>query len=107
VMSHWRDMGVAGFRVDAVPYLSEGEGTCCANLSETHDICREMRRHIDKRYKDRILLAEANQWPEGVRAYFGDGDEFHMAFHFPLMPRMFMALRREERQPIVEILNRT
>jgi maltose alpha-D-glucosyltransferase/alpha-amylase len=109
VMNHWLDMGVDGFRVDAVPYLIEREGTSCENLPETHAICKEMRRQLDKNYKDRILLAEANQWPEDVRAYFGagEGDEFHMAFHFPLMPRMFMALRREERKPIVEILNRT
>ncbi|GAC1543253.1 MAG: hypothetical protein NVS3B10_07510 [Polyangiales bacterium] len=107
VMSFWLDMGVDGFRVDAVPYLIEREGTNCENLPETHAICKELRRKIDKHYKGRILLAEANQWPEDVRAYFGDGDEFHMAFHFPLMPRMFMALRREERHPIVEILNRT
>jgi maltose alpha-D-glucosyltransferase/alpha-amylase len=111
VMSFWLDMGVDGFRVDAVPYLIEREGTNCENLPETHAICKELRRKIDKAYKGRILLAEANQWPEDVRPYFGDpekGDgEFHMAFHFPLMPRMFMALRREERKPIVEILART
>ena len=109
VMSYWLDMGVDGFRVDAVPYLIERDGTNCENLPETHSVLKELRRKIDKQYKGRILLAEANQWPEDVRAYFGDGegDEFHMAFHFPLMPRMFMALRREERKPIVEILART
>jgi maltose alpha-D-glucosyltransferase / alpha-amylase len=107
VMSYWLDMGVDGFRVDAVPYLIEREGTSCENLGETHKVCKELRRKIDKQYKGRILLAEANQWPEDVRAYFADGDEFHMAFHFPLMPRMFMALRREERKPITDILNRT
>ena len=107
VMTYWLDMGVDGFRVDAVPYLIERDGTNCENLVETHAICKELRRKIDLQYKGRILLAEANQWPEDVRDYFGNGDEFHMAFHFPLMPRMFMALRREERKPIVEILNRT
>ncbi|MGZ3416830.1 MAG: maltose alpha-D-glucosyltransferase [Polyangiales bacterium] len=111
IMTYWLDMGVDGFRVDAVPYLIEREGTNCENLPETHAICRELRHKIDRAYKGRILLAEANQWPEDVRPYFGDPEneqgEFHMAFHFPLMPRMFMALRREERKPIVEILART
>jgi maltose alpha-D-glucosyltransferase / alpha-amylase len=107
VMSYWLDVGVDGFRVDAVPYLIEREGTSCENLGETHDICKELRRKIDASYSDRILLAEANQWPADVRPYFGDSDEFHMAFHFPLMPRMFMALRREERKPIVDILAQT
>jgi maltose alpha-D-glucosyltransferase/alpha-amylase len=100
-------MGVDGFRVDAVPYLIEREGTSCENLPETHDVLKFLRRRLDERYADKVLLAEANQWPEDVRPYFGDGDEFHMAFHFPLMPRMFMALRLEDRKPIVEILERT
>ncbi|GAC1352295.1 MAG: hypothetical protein NVS3B20_08640 [Polyangiales bacterium] len=107
VMSFWLDMGVDGFRVDAVPYLIEREGTNCENLEDTHAVCKELRRKIDQNYKGRVLLAEANQWPADVRPYFGDDDEFHMAFHFPLMPRMFMALRREERKPIVEILAQT
>ncbi len=111
VMSYWLDMGVDGFRVDAIPYLIEREGTNCENLPETHAICQELRRKIDRAYKGRILLAEANQWPADVRPYFGDPEngqgEFHMAFHFPLMPRMFMALRREERKPIVDILAQT
>src|SRR5205823_7323704 len=90
-------------------YLYEREGTNCENLEETHAFIKEARRFIDKRYGNRMLLAEANQWPEDVRAYFGDGrgDEFHMAFHFPLMPRIFMGLRREDRTPIVDILRQT
>jgi maltose alpha-D-glucosyltransferase/alpha-amylase len=107
IMQFWLDMGVDGFRVDAVPYLIEREGTSCENLPETHDVLKFLRRRLDERYADKVLLAEANQWPEDVRPYFGDGDEFHMAFHFPLMPRMFMALRLEDRKPIVEILERT
>lgn len=107
VMKYWLDMGVDGFRVDAAPYLVEREGTKCENLPETHAILKLFRRTIDEQYTGRILLAEANQWPEDVVPYFGDNDEFHMAFHFPLMPRMFMALRREDRTPIVEILTRT
>ena len=108
VMRFWLDRGLDGFRCDAVPYLVEREGTSCENLPETHAILREFRRVIDQEYGgDRVLLAEANQWPEDVRPYFGDGDEFHMAFHFPLMPRMFMAVRQEDRHPIVEILRQT
>lgn len=107
VMQFWLDIGVDGFRVDAVPYLIEREGTTCENLPETHDVLRFIRRRMDEHFPGRVLLAEANQWPEDVRAYFGDGDEFHMAFHFPLMPRMFMALRLEDRKPIVEIVERT
>ena len=103
----WMDRGLDGFRCDAVPYLFEREGTNCENLPETHHYLKELRAEIDRRYTGRILLAEANQWPSDVRPYFGDGDEFHMAFHFPLMPRLFMALRRENRDPIVEILART
>ena len=107
-MKFWLDEGVDGFRVDAVPYLVEREGTSCENLDETHEVLRWLRRRIDEEYPDgRVLLAEANMWPEEVRPYFGDGDEFHMAFHFPVMPRMFMAVRLEDRKPLVDILERT
>jgi len=108
VMRFWLDRGLDGFRCDAVPYLIEREGTSCENLPETHAILKEFRRVIDAEYGgDRVLLAEANQWPEDVRPYFGDGDEFHMAFHFPLMPRLYMAVRREERLPILDIFTHT
>jgi maltose alpha-D-glucosyltransferase/alpha-amylase len=107
VMSYWLDLGLDGFRCDAVPYLFEREGTNCENLPETHAYLRELRHRIDDRYQGRILLAEANQWPSDVRAYFADGDEFHMAFHFPLMPRMFMAVRSEDRRPITDIFTHT
>jgi maltose alpha-D-glucosyltransferase/alpha-amylase len=108
VMRFWLDRGLDGFRCDAVPYLIEREGTSGENLPETHVILKEFRRVIDAEYGgDRVLLAEANQWPEDVRPYFGDGDEFHMAFHFPLMPRLYMALRREERLPILDIFTHT
>jgi maltose alpha-D-glucosyltransferase / alpha-amylase len=107
VMEYWLERGLDGFRADAVPYLIEREGTICENLPETHDILKEFRVRLDSRYSDRILLAEANQWPDDVRPYFGDADEFHMAFHFPLMPRIFMAVRQGIRKPIVEIIERT
>ena len=107
VMQFWLDRGVDGLRLDAVPYLIEREGTICENLPETHEVLKKIRRALDARYKGRMLLAEANQWPADVRPYFGDGDECHMAFHFPLMPRMFMAVRQEDRHPIVEILRQT
>ena len=107
VMRFWLELGVDGFRADAVPYLVEREGTSCENLPETHDVVRELRRRMDAEFPGRMLLAEANMWPEDVRPYFGDGDGFHMAFHFPLMPRMFMALRLEDRKPLVEIVERT
>jgi maltose alpha-D-glucosyltransferase / alpha-amylase len=107
VMEFWLDKGLDGFRADAVPYLIEREGTICENLPETHDILKEFRTRLDARYPGRVLLAEANQWPDDVRPYFGDGDEFHMAFHFPLMPRIFMAVRQGIRKPIVEIIERT
>jgi maltose alpha-D-glucosyltransferase/alpha-amylase len=107
VMKFWLDIGVDGFRLDAVPYLIEREGTSCENLPETHEIIRDFRKRIDLAYPGKMLLAEANQWPADVRAYFGNGDEFHMAFHFPLMPRMFMAVKLEDRKPIIEILEQT
>ncbi len=107
VMKFWLDMGVDGFRLDAVPYLVEREGTNCENLPETHAIIRELRARLDAEYPDKMLLAEANQWPADVSAYFGSGDEFHMAFHFPLMPRIFMAVQLEDRKPIIEILEQT
>ncbi|MHB8618223.1 MAG: maltose alpha-D-glucosyltransferase [Chloroflexota bacterium] len=107
VVAFWLDKGVDGLRCDAVPYLFEREGTNCENLPETHQFLKDLRSFVDRRYGDRMLLAEANQWPQDVRHYFGQGDEFHMAFHFPLMPRIFMALRRESRTPILDILEQT
>ncbi|HEX4537726.1 MAG TPA: maltose alpha-D-glucosyltransferase [Candidatus Acidoferrum sp.] len=107
IMRFWLDMGVDGFRLDAVPYLVEREGTSCENLPETHAVIKEVRKRLDQFYPGKMLLAEANQWPADVRAYFGDGDEFHTAFHFPLMPRMFMAVKLEDRKPIIEILDQT
>jgi maltose alpha-D-glucosyltransferase / alpha-amylase len=107
VIRFWLDMGLDGFRLDAVPYLFEREGTNCENLPETHEFLKRVRKEVDDKYPGRVLLAEANQWPPDVVPYFGDGDECHMAFNFPVMPRMFMALRREDRTPIVEIMNRT
>ncbi|HVL97181.1 MAG TPA: maltose alpha-D-glucosyltransferase [Solirubrobacteraceae bacterium] len=103
----WLDLGLDGFRLDAVPYLYEEEGTNCENLPATHEFLKKVRATVDAEYPDRVLLAEANQWPEDVVEYFGDGDECHMAFHFPVMPRMFMALRREDANPVYEILDRT
>jgi maltose alpha-D-glucosyltransferase/alpha-amylase len=107
VMRFWLDLGVDGMRIDAVPYLIEREGTSCENLPETHDVLKRLRRSLDRRHPGRMLIAEANQWPSDVRPYFGDGDECHMAFHFPLMPRIFIALRREDCYPIVEIMEQT
>jgi len=107
VMKFWLDCGVDGLRLDAVPYIVEREGTNNENLPETHDVIRRLRRWLDDNFADRMLLAEANQWPEDVRPYFGDGDECHMAFHFPLMPRMYMALAREDRYPITDIMRQT
>jgi len=107
VMKFWLEIGVDAFRLDAVPYLVEREGTNCENLPETHDVLKELRRKLDEHFPGRMLLAEANQWPIDLRPYFGDGDEFHMAFHFPLMPRMFMGLKLEDRKPITEILQQT
>jgi maltose alpha-D-glucosyltransferase/alpha-amylase len=107
VMDFWLDMGIDGFRADAVPYLIEREGTICENLPETHLILKDFRAYLDANFKDKILLAEANQWPEDVRPYFGEGDEFHMGFHFPVMPRIFMAIRRGDATPIHWIMDRT
>ncbi|MGA3172084.1 MAG: maltose alpha-D-glucosyltransferase [Chthoniobacteraceae bacterium] len=107
VLDFWLDMGVDGLRLDAVPYLYEREGTSCENLPETHAYLKQLRCHIDSRYRNRMLLAEANQWPEDAAAYFGDGDECHMNFNFPLMPRMFMSLQMEDRFPIIDILDQT
>jgi maltose alpha-D-glucosyltransferase/alpha-amylase len=111
VLRFWLDLGIDGFRLDAVPYLYEREGTNCENLKETHEYLKRVRSEVDRLYPDRVLLAEANQWPADVVEYFGDertgGDECHMAFHFPLMPRIFMAVRREQRYPISEIMGQT
>jgi maltose alpha-D-glucosyltransferase / alpha-amylase len=107
VMTFWFDTGVDAMRLDAVPYLIERDGTICENLPETHAILRRIRAEVDARYPNRMLLAEANQWPADVRPYFGEGDECQMAFHFPLMPRMFMAVEQEDRHPITEILSQT
>jgi maltose alpha-D-glucosyltransferase/alpha-amylase len=107
VMRYWLDMGVDALRVDAIPYLVERDGTSCENLPETHTIIKTLRRAIDAGYSHRMLLAEANQWPTDVRPYFGEGDECHMAFHFPLMPRIYMALRQEDRLPITDIIAQT
>jgi maltose alpha-D-glucosyltransferase/alpha-amylase len=111
VLKFWLDLGIDGFRLDAVPYLYEREGTNCENLKETHEYLKRIRTEVDRIYPDRVLLAEANQWPADVVEYFGDpetgGDECHMAFHFPLMPRIFMAVRREQRYPISEIMAQT
>ncbi|NIR90305.1 MAG: maltose alpha-D-glucosyltransferase, partial [Gammaproteobacteria bacterium] len=107
VMRFWLDQGVDGLRLDAIPYLCVREGTNNENLPETHDVIKRMRAVVDDHYNNRIFLAEANQWPEDVRDYFGQGDECHMAYHFPLMPRMYMAVAQEDRHPIVEIMEQT
>jgi len=106
-MRMWLDMGVDGFRLDAIPYLREREGTSNENLPETHALIKEIRAALDARYRNRVLLAEANQWPEDVSEYFGAGDECHMAYHFPLMPRMYMAIAQEDRHPVMEIMEQT
>ena len=106
-MEFWLEMGVDGFRLDAIPYLIERDGTSNENLRETHDVIKQIRMRIDAKYPGRLLLAEANMWPEDVREYFGDDDECHMAYHFPLMPRMYMAIAQEDRHPVVEILAQT
>ncbi len=107
IMKLWLDRGVDGLRLDAIPYLVEREGTSSENLRETHAVVQRIRKVIDERYADRMLLAEANQWPEDVRDYFGNSDECHMAYHFPLMPRMYMAIAQEDRYPITEIIDQT
>jgi maltose alpha-D-glucosyltransferase/alpha-amylase len=107
VLHFWLDMGVDALRLDAIPYLVEREGTSCENVPETHAVIKRIRGDVDAMYGNRMLLAEANQMPNEVRAYFGEGDECHMAFHFPLMPRLFMALRTENRQPLVEVMQQT
>jgi maltose alpha-D-glucosyltransferase/alpha-amylase len=107
VMNFWLDLGVDGLRLDAIPYLCLREGTNNENLSETHAVLKRMRAVVDQRYKNRMFLAEANQWPEDVQDYFGCGDECHVAFHFPLMPRMYMAMAQEDRHPLVEIMDQT
>src|SRR5690606_6393265 len=107
IMHYWLAMGVDGMRLDAVPYLCEREGTNNENLPETHEVLKRIRAEVDAHYPGRMLLAEANQWPEDTRPYFGDGDECHMAFHFPLMPRMYMALAQEDRHPITDIIRQT
>jgi maltose alpha-D-glucosyltransferase / alpha-amylase len=107
ILDYWLEMGVDGLRLDAVPYLYEREGTNCENLPETHAFLKALRKHMDERFPNRMLLAEANQWPEDAVAYFGDGDESHMNFHFPLMPRLFMSIQREDRFPLVDILDQT
>jgi maltose alpha-D-glucosyltransferase / alpha-amylase len=107
LMDFWFDMGVDGMRLDAIPYLYEREGTNCENLPETHGFLKKMRAHLDANHRNRMFLAEANQWPEETVPYFGDGDECHMAFHFPVMPRLFMSIQMEDRFPIIDILEQT
>lgn len=107
VIDFWLEMGVDGLRLDAVPYLYEREGTSCENLPETHEFLKRLRAHVDAKFPGRMLLAEANQWPEDAVAYFGEADECHMAFHFPLMPRLFMGVQMEDRFPILDILDQT
>jgi maltose alpha-D-glucosyltransferase/alpha-amylase len=107
VIDFWLNMGIDGFRADAVPYLFEREGTNCENLPETHLFLKQLRRYLDEKYPDRVLLCEANQWPEDVWPYFGTGDEFHMGFHFPVMPRIYISLRKSDVTPLVWILDRT
>jgi maltose alpha-D-glucosyltransferase / alpha-amylase len=106
-MRYWLDMGVDGFRLDAIPYLVEREGTNNENLPETHSVIKQLRAQLDSSYRNKVLLAEANQWPEDVREYFGEGDECHMAYHFPLMPRIYMAIAQEDRHPVVDIMQQT
>jgi maltose alpha-D-glucosyltransferase/alpha-amylase len=107
ILRFWLDMGIDGFRADAVPYLYEREGTNCENLPETHEFLKKVRRLMDEEYPGRVLIAEANQWPEDLLPYFGDGDEFHVCFHFPIMPRLYMALKQGDKTPIIDILART
>ena len=107
VIRFWMDLGIDGFRADAVPYLIEREGTNCENLPETHEILKQVRRFMDENYPDAVLIAEANQWPHDLLPYFGDGDEFHVCFHFPIMPRLYQALKAGDKTPIIDILNDT
>jgi maltose alpha-D-glucosyltransferase / alpha-amylase len=107
VLDFWMEMGVDGMRLDAIPYLIQRDGTNCENLPETHEILKDLRKHLDANHENRVFLAEANQWPEDAAAYFGEGDECHMNYHFPLMPRLFMAVRMEDRFPIIDILQQT
>ncbi len=107
IIRFWLDMGLDGFRADAVPYLYEREGTNCENLPETHEFLKKVRQLIDEEYPDRVLIAEANQWPQDLLPYFGDGDEFHMCFHFPVMPRLYMALKQGDKSSILDILDQT
>ncbi|WP_276496587.1 maltose alpha-D-glucosyltransferase [Pontibacter litorisediminis] len=107
VLDYWFDLGVDGFRLDAVPYLFEREGTNGENLPETHDFLKKLRAHVDEKYTGKLLLAEANMWPEDSASYFGNGDECHMNYHFPIMPRLFMSLKMEDRYPIIDIFNQT
>lgn len=107
VLDFWMEMGVDGVRLDAIPYIFEREGTNCENLPETHQVLKQLRAYLDSKYANRLFLAEANQWPEDAAAYYGEGDECHMNFHFPLMPRLFMSLRMEDSFPIIDILNQT
>ena len=107
IMDFWCEMGVDGFRLDAVPYLFERDGTNCENLPQTHEFLKKLRAHVDSKYDNKLLLAEANMWPEDSAAYFGDGDECHMNYHFPIMPRMFMAVKMEDRYPIIDIIDQT
>ncbi|HKJ48561.1 MAG TPA: maltose alpha-D-glucosyltransferase, partial [Christiangramia sp.] len=107
ILDYWCKMGVDGFRLDAVPYLFEREDTNCENLPQTHEFLKKLRAHVDKNYDNKLLLAEANMWPEDSAAYFGDGDECHMNYHFPIMPRMFMAVKMEDRYPIIDIIDQT
>jgi len=107
IMDYWLSMGIDGFRVDAVPYLFEREATSCENLPETHQYLKRLRRFVEQKYPGRVLLCEANQWPEDVRPYFGDGDEFHMGFHFPVMPRIYMAIGQENNTSLIQIMERT
>ncbi len=107
VLDYWFDMGVDGFRLDAVPYLFERDGTNCENLPETHEFLKKLRAHVDKKYSGKLLLAEANMWPEDSASYFGNGDECHMNYHFPIMPRLFMSVKMEDRYPIIDIFDQT
>ena len=107
ILDYWLKMGVDGFRLDAIPYLFEEEGTNNENLPKTHEFLKRLRKFVDEKYENKLFLAEANMWPEDSASYFGDGDECHMNYHFPLMPRMFMAVNMEDRYPIIEIMDQT